>query len=264
MVPSTAGGLVGLLLVLAPGIWYELIRQRSRPGRGDSTFVEVSRILLAGVLVSLTVLILLGGFRAIDPRLLADPQALLSQPGYPAAHLGLLAWTLACFLVLAMTIPAVWLYTTPGRNAHAEIRQESLWVSYFDRIPRQDAHEKGLPPPEFTYLQVRMASGVLYRGRLAAYDNGLGLDDRELTLSQPNLITKPVDEPWESLAPDGWSVVIIRGTEIKDLWVLNYAPDDGPAPARRRRVPRIPAHWRLVVLLALELLALGQLAVLGR
>ena len=60
VVPSSAGGLVGLLLILAPGIWYELIRQRSRPGRGDSAFVEVSRILLAGVLVSLTALILLG------------------------------------------------------------------------------------------------------------------------------------------------------------------------------------------------------------
>lgn len=264
MVPSTAGGLVGLLLILAPGIWYELIRQRSRPGRGDSAFVEVSRILLAGVLVSLTALILLGGFRALDPRLLADPQALLSQPGYLAAHLGLVTWTAAWFLVLAMTIPAVWLYNTPGKNAHAEIRQESQWVSYFDRIPRRDADDKGLPPPEFTYLQVRTASGVLYRGRLAGYDNGLDLDARELTLGRPDLITKPVGEPWESLEPDGWSVVIIRGNEIKDIHVINVGPDDGPAPARRRRVPRIPAHRRLMILLALELLALGQLAVLGR
>ncbi|HEY2061689.1 MAG TPA: DUF6338 family protein [Amycolatopsis sp.] len=263
MVPSTAGGLVGLLLVLAPGILYELIRQRSRPGRGDSTFVEVSRILLAGVLVSLTVLILLDGFRALDPRLFADPQALLSQPGYLAAHLGLVAWTVAWFLVLAMTIPAVWLYNTPGKNAHAEIRQESQWVAYFDRIPHQYASDRNESPP-VTYLQVRTADGVLYRGRLAAYDNGLDLDDRELTLSQPNLITKPVAEPWESLASEKWSAVIIRGNEIKDIWVLNLGPGKGPAPARRRRVPRIPAHWRLVVLLALELLALGQLAVLGR
>jgi uncharacterized protein DUF6338 len=264
VVPSTAGGLVGLLLVLAPGIWYELIRQHSRPGRGDSTFVEVSRILLAGVLVSLTVLFLLGGFRALNPRLLADPQALLSQPGYLATHLGLLAWTLAWFLVFAMTIPAAWLYNTPGKNTQVEIRQESHWVSFFDRIPRQDAVARNLAPPEFIYLQVRTDGGVLYRGRLAAYGNGLDLDARELTLSQPSLITKPVDQPWSPLISEKWSAVILRGDEIKDIWVLNYAPGDDPASARRARVPRIPAHWRLVTLLALELLALGQLAVLGR
>jgi hypothetical protein len=245
VVPSSAGSLFGLLLVLAPGIWYELIRQRSRPGRADSTFVEVSRILLAGVLVSLTVLILLGLIRAINPHLLDDPQALLSQPSYLAAHLGTLVWTLVWFLVFAMTIPAAWLYNTPGKTAHEEIRQESLWVSYFDRIPRRAAATKGLPPFEYVYVQVRTEGDVLYRGRLAGYDNSPDLDGRELTISGPNLITKPVGEEWSSLEREGWSVVIIPGDEIKDIHVLYYTSPGRDLPLTSlSRMARMTRRFR--------------------
>jgi hypothetical protein len=281
VVPSSAGSLVGLLLVLAPGIWYELIRLRSRPGRGDSTFVEASRILLAGVLVSLAVLVLLGTVRAINPRLLADPQALLSQPAYLASHLGAVTWTLVWFLIFAMTIPVAWLYNTPGKAAHAEIRQESLWVSYFDRIPRREAARKGLPPHDFVYLQVRTDSGVLYRGRLSGYDNSPELDGRELAISGPNLITKPVGEEWSSLAADGWNSVIFPVDEIKDIHVLYHSSPDRELPAastpwttraRRKlrdtrlgkRVTKTPARWWLVLTLCLELLVSFVVAVAAR
>lgn len=264
MVPSTVGGIIGLLVVLTPGIWYELVRSRSRPGRADSAFVEASRILFAGVLVSFVTLVLLGAASSLSPHVFAAPQQLFSKPDYVETHLWLVAWTLCCFFALAITLPAAWLYNTPGMNARKQLRPESLWVTYFDRIPALAAARAGVPPPEYVYLQVRVTSGDLFRGRLAGYSNDPEIGDRELTLAGgPKLLVKRKGAAWVSLSDEGWSFVLLKGEDIEEITALYYSPLGGK-PVVENAFARAwsgvsgrlaPGRW-LLVLLGAELAAL--------
>ena len=49
MVFATIVGIVVLVLLVLPGLAFELIRQRRRAGRDDSLFIEASRVLVAGL-----------------------------------------------------------------------------------------------------------------------------------------------------------------------------------------------------------------------
>lgn len=274
MVPSTAGGIVGLLLILVPGVWYELVRTRSRPGRGDSTFVEASRILLAGVLISFISLVLLGCASLVNPRFLVDPQALLLKSDYVPMHLSAVAWTLAYFLVLTVTLPIVWLYNTPGANRSGEIRPESIWVSYFERIPARWAAKNSVPPPEFVYLQVCTSSGRLFRGRLSGYNNEAESGGREMALSGPELFSKDRDQSdWVSLSKENWGFVILRTEEIEDISVLYYSSPGRTLETKKlleirkkaiKVASRLPLRAWTLILFAAELSTLFAIAVCTR
>ncbi|WP_410656327.1 DUF6338 family protein [Amycolatopsis sp. lyj-112] len=52
MIPQTFGTLVAFLALIAPGLAFELTRERKRPARSDSVFREASRIALASLILS--------------------------------------------------------------------------------------------------------------------------------------------------------------------------------------------------------------------
>jgi hypothetical protein len=49
VVPNTAAALVAFLAFVSPGLVFELLRQRSRPALAQTTFVEISTVVLASL-----------------------------------------------------------------------------------------------------------------------------------------------------------------------------------------------------------------------
>lgn len=52
MIPQTVGALIGFLIFIAPGVLWELLRERHRPPLDGSTFREAARVALMSVVLS--------------------------------------------------------------------------------------------------------------------------------------------------------------------------------------------------------------------
>jgi uncharacterized membrane protein SpoIIM required for sporulation len=59
VIPQTVLSLVAFLFLVAPGILFELRRERRRPGRKETAFREAARTALAGLLFSVAAVLVL-------------------------------------------------------------------------------------------------------------------------------------------------------------------------------------------------------------
>jgi hypothetical protein len=100
--PETVGTFVAFLLLVTPGLIFELLRDRSRPERVRSTFRETSVVVVASVAFSAIALAALLLIRLLRPEWLPSPTALVRSPTeYAAENLGLIARWLAAHVFLA-------------------------------------------------------------------------------------------------------------------------------------------------------------------
>ncbi|BAL87814.1 hypothetical protein AMIS_25940 [Actinoplanes missouriensis 431] len=261
--PATFVSLSIVILLLLPGIILELLRQRSRPGRMDSVFVETSRVLLGGAFVSAATLVLLGIIRTLTPAVLADPRRMWTVPHYVANHLWLTGWTITLFLIVSATLSALCFAVTPTSGLAGRVFPESAWVAVFGRLPQRLIDNGTTVSPGHrivTQLQVELLDGSAYVGVRDAYSADAALADRELVLAPP-LQVRPTEGDWTALDP-GWQRIIIPAAQIRNILVrFAELPSQPGAPARRppvrftATVSRWAASPRLLAsLLAAEIL----------
>lgn len=238
MVPSTVAAVVAFLLLVTPGLVFELLWQRTRPRRDETAFVEASRVVLTGVActgaaaVTLVVLETAAAGAAID---VVD----LARDGnrYVTAHPALALRTLVAVTVLAV------LY---GVAAHAvlsppttrRIAQETAWHTAFSRMAAP-----GVRP----YLSVQLKDGTTITGYSAAYSTEPDPAKRDLLLSAPLAIRAPGDADARQLDAS-WQVMAVSGMEISTI-AAAYVGTARPAVRPRRRwVSRY--RWQLALVAA--------------
>ena len=209
MIPSTfLSGLVFLLLI-APGVLWDLFAKRRKVPSAESTFRETSRVVLyssALSLMSVGVMILIGRVR---PRWFLSPRDFLANPeGFYKTH-PLIVWRviffealIACLIVF---IPNVRLLMKQGWS----LREISPWQKVFrDDLPKEN---------HSVHVRVRLHSGKIYVGRVADYTPDFEMADREIVLSQP-LWSHPAGEN-ASKFPNEWQRLIIPASSIESIAV---------------------------------------------
>jgi Family of unknown function (DUF6338) len=240
MVPATVGGVVTLVLLVLPGLVFELVRQRRRPGRQDSAFAEISRVLVAGLALAAVTLTLLAVVSLVGPRSLVSLAELISADrAWLAQHAVALGWTAWAYGLVSVTLAALTAAILPGTNPAGRIHPESGWVTAFNRLPTQMRRTLGLPATPAVQLSVRLTDGTVYVGDRAEFSVDLSLEDRELALAGA-LACRPPDATEAHPLP-GWQRVLLRGDSISDI-VVRYVPGTPtPEPARS------PLAWMVPV-----------------
>jgi hypothetical protein len=248
VIPQTLGALIAFLTLVAPGIVFELLRERRRAGRTESVFREASRVALGSLSFSLVSTLLLlaahGLIRWIfDGTLIADPTRLATDATYVAAHVPLIAWSIIAELVLACAL-AVALDLLLGRHTHetTSVRQQTAWHEVF-RVDR--------PNGAVPWVHVRLTDGTSFYGFLRSHTASGHPDEREIVLEGDGLtyVGTPVTggQSIEKVTiGDRWNRVIIPSTQISylrvqyhDLATAHRVPprprSPVSAPARRKR-----------------------------
>jgi len=182
MVPSTVAAVVVFLLMVTPGAAFELQWQRTRPRRDESTFVEISRVLLAGVVFSGAAIATLAVTEAAVSGSAVDVVALVRDGGgYVVRHPELTLRTLAAVVVLALLfgVAANDLLTPPSLR---RIAQETAWHTAFGRMAR---------PAARAFLSVQLKDGTTVTGYSAGYS----------TEPDPQSVTCCSPRPWPSGCP---------------------------------------------------------------
>jgi hypothetical protein len=172
---SSLAALVGFLLLSAPGLVYEAVRERCRPAIEHTPLREASRITLASIVFTGLAAAILAVIRLVSPAgTFPSPGKWITSPTYPSNHWLLATWTVLIGVVLACCLAALgaWLL----HHGAAKMRpQPVLWLT--TRAVR--------PKPDLIMVQAKLSSGNIYSGRLAGIDYVGEPETRMIALESP-------------------------------------------------------------------------------
>jgi len=227
VIPQTVLALVGFLFLVAPGLVFEIRRERRRPTLEETAFREASRTALASLSFTVLSVSILAVVRALWPWLMPDPGRWLRDPAtYVADHYQLVAGFFLAELIIACAV-AIGFEKVIGRKQQATVRPEPLWHIVFRReLPTQK--KKKFQP----FARVRLIDDTEYSGFVASVSSDYDAAKRELAL-EPPVYRRTPNSPAAGHLSDDWKRIVIRGTEIRDLWVT-YKEVKPPPRSRRR------------------------------
>jgi hypothetical protein len=213
MVPTNASAIVAFFLLTAPGVIFELMRERRRPGLSDSVLREASRIILASTVFTCSAFLVLGLLRILWPSSMPDPGRWLSQ-GRVYLQTSYEVVFRALFLEIVLAIGFAWVASwLLNRSGRASIRHVSAWYRVFRlRAPRESR----------PFVRVRLRTGRIYTGFVSDYSEELALLNRELVLEPPISFVNGESAP--SQIDTGWQRMVVTGEAIETMWV-SYITD---------------------------------------
>lgn len=227
MIPSTVAGLLALLGCIAPGLVFQLRRERYLPGAQESVLRETSRIALTSLLftgVALALVVWLStrwtALPDVEQWLRLGNQYL--PDNYPSVS-GFLVLVVATATATALLGERLTRGALRGRLSH-----QSIWWLAF----RDDANRAPGSSQERIALWVTTENGTQFRGRLRHYDADPSTPtaERELALGGTSLERLAAGSTaWEGL-PD-YDAVIIPGSDIRHMLVQYLGPGDAPVHA---------------------------------
>jgi len=176
VVPGSWLSVLFFVLLVAPGLLFELLSERRRAGIPESAFREISRVVLASLGFSGLALGILAIVRTVHPVWMPSPAMLFGTSGtYVARHYGLVLWALVAEGLLAFGAVGL-AHLLLARRQGAAIRPVSTWR----RVFRHDC-----PADCDVFVRVRLSNGIVYTGAVAAFTTDPGDDGGDLVLAPP-------------------------------------------------------------------------------
>jgi hypothetical protein len=241
VIPEGSVAVLSFVLFVAPGLFFEIRRERRRPVREASPFREISWVILASLAFTSLSLAILGAVRALRPGWIPDPGRWLRQGhGYLELHYRLVGMFL--FAEVLLSVMLVLLVDSGLRKWNDALREaepDALFVRASERLGRTKrrlqpelsgwalALWEYAPRQSGTFVRVELTGGAAYFGRLASFTPDLALQDREIVLGQPLGRGSRDQDPLPQL-PRVWSWVVIPASEISAMWV-GHREDRTPA-----------------------------------
>jgi hypothetical protein len=217
MIVDNMNALLGFLALLAPGILFELRRERRRPGVTESALREVSRIGLISLVYTVASLGILAAVRAIRPDVVADFRLWYTTGAeYVSANFRLVVQTLLVEVALALLLVLLtdaWLSWKHAERAR--IVSGGLWFQAL----RQD-----VPPNCSVWAHVKLVDGTKFWGNVRGYSAEGGAEDREIALEGLRLTQQDPGGAETAVHPprqigDEWQTVLIHASQIRYLRV---------------------------------------------
>ncbi|QGQ20227.1 hypothetical protein GC089_14745 [Cellulomonas sp. JZ18] len=239
--PTSWGGALLFLLLIAPGVLFDLLADRRRAQVKETALREAGRITLASLIFGGAAFLLVCALAAALPEVLVWPFAALEADD-PVEQYGSarLAATLGAQTLMAFG--AAW-----GSNLWLNRRRRSpltasTWRDLLTKTWWRSGERPGriravstwklilaenVPEGQFAHLRVRLKSGTVWLGRAGPFSTDLETSGRELVLQRP-LAVGPPDAPPKPL-PSAWQVVLLSGDDIDSITVqyVTYR-DEGP------------------------------------
>ncbi|WP_139177055.1 DUF6338 family protein [Geodermatophilus siccatus] len=212
MAPSTWVSVLLFVILIAPGLLFDILSARRRVGAPESAFRETSRVILASLAFSGFAFLVIATIRTLVPAWMPDPTPLIADfHGYMQRHYRLVLRALVLELLLALAAASV-AHAFLARRQGAGLRPVSAWVKVF----RNNAPAGRLP-----YVRVRLTNGTVYMGYVAHYTANIEGGDREIVLSPP-MFAKLEGKPLSPI-PAEWERLVIGGGVIENINV-QYRP----------------------------------------
>ncbi|MGD1237500.1 DUF6338 family protein [Mycobacterium seoulense] len=250
MIPQTIVGFFFFLLLVAPGVRYELLRERRRPAINETAFREAARVALYSFGFSFSACVIISLLRIKFRTALFDPVAYnRDSKTYLATSYTAMIWTVVIEVLIAFALVYIldFVFATklhlrfldrlpaPLQKAMSPtIQKHGLWWELFEnRFWRKDG--------KVPLLRIRLSDGSRVAGYLAGYTTYDKLENAEIAVTkgegrgtQMLMLDRKDSDPNDATIgnqpkpiPD--DVVWIRGEDISYIKVeyANAAPSSG-------------------------------------
>ena len=216
MIPETIAALYAFLGLVAPGLAYQLIRERQRPALQETSFREASRIALTSAVFTTLSLATLALIDRASPWALVDAGTWLSQgTTYAASHVGLVARSAVYEVVLACVYAcaAYMVVTKVSARKKTKIIKNDVW--YQTLI--EDA-----PKDHVAWVLVKLSDGSALWGHVDLVTVGSSVDDVQLSLKGPKLTLRegPSGAKQEQ---NYWKRTLVPASDVS-LMKVTYGP----------------------------------------
>lgn len=209
MIPTTFLSGVVFLLLIAPGVLWDLGAKKRKVSSPESSFRETSRVVLYSSVLSLASIILMSCIMYVHPEWFFSVRSFLSDPNLFYKTHPLIIWrsilieaAIAFSLVL---IPNFGLLEKQGWKLNE--------VSPWQKVLRNELPRKTYLP----YARVRLVGGRVYSGLVADYTPDFEMADREIVLGQP--IWYESQEKKMLKLPSEWQRMIFAASMIESITV---------------------------------------------
>ncbi|MGW3964082.1 DUF6338 family protein [Amycolatopsis sp. NPDC005003] len=210
MIPQTLGALAGFLALVAPGIVFELRRERRRGRHQETAFREASRVALGSLVFTLASVLLMTAVQQAGARLFVRPADWLTRgEAYAREHLTLIVVSVAVELAIACGL--AWGFEAlfaHRRGEAATVQQRSAWAQ---------ALRADRPAGTRAWAHAQLENGTSFYGYVRSYTPSGPLAERELVLEGEALTCEKDDET--KVIGEDWRRVVIPGAKITYLRV---------------------------------------------
>lgn len=219
MIPGTTGAIVGFLFFVAPGLVWELGRERKRPALEGSTFREISRVALMSVVFTVSAIGVLALVRTAWPEALVDVEQWIRRPrSYERQNLDKIAWSAVAELVIACAL--AWAFSgfpMPWKrgNRAAMVAAPVTWTVLSDGV-------KDCVP----FVSARCTDGATYTGRCLGVD--VTGENRYMALCPPITVARGGRDP--AALDSDWKRLLLPVEDVRVLTV-KWVPAAGAANA---------------------------------
>lgn len=245
MIPQALGAFLAFLGIVAPGIFFELRREKRRIGVTGWSFRDISTVALVGFALigaSIVVTFAVGRWLFGAARML-DPKAWSQQGGrYFSDHFYPVVLTVGAAFVVSLLLAALlaWGMGRLGRSKEGSLAKHSLWHQAFhDDLPRNST----------PWVHVELTDGSAFFGDRRANTAGEDVDNREITLTGPKLTYRPPPTgagvaQAAKVIGDRWDYVVVRSSEIRYLRVQYINTKTGERVDRWNRAAELSSETR--------------------
>lgn len=239
MIPQTLGALVAFLTLVAPGIVFELLRERRRAGRTESAFREAARVALGSLGFSMVSSLLLLGVQALSQLAFGggpfiNLAQLVGSGDYARGHVHVIVVTLVVELALACGLAvALDIVLAKRKQEITSVQQQTAWHEVF----RGDRPRGAIP-----WVHVRLTDGSSFYGFLRSHTASGVPGERELVLEGEGLTYIDGETTQKAVIGDRWPRVVIPASQISYLRVQyrDIDTEQRVPPRRRDRAPAVP------------------------
>ena len=225
MIPTDAWGIVFFLVLIAPGLLDDLLFESRAARAAESTFREISRVVLVSLafsappLLALAVVADRGGLSALpDPsEWAAEGDEYLLQSYAPII--------VALAVQTAVYCGLVWAWHRWRRRSTQPLIHTPAWAKVF----RLDN-----PTSQAPEARVRLHSGTVFWGTVSDYTQTFNVIDRELVLSPPLFSRAP--QGTRRAMDERMARVVLKSEDIESIAVMyveSTAPQSDPDGYRR-------------------------------
>jgi hypothetical protein len=211
VLPVGIGTIYGLLALVAPGLLFQLLRERARPSLEETGFREASRVALTSLVFTTSSVGLLAAVSKVEPRALVDaPAWATTKDAYVEAHLWLTARSVVYEVLLACALAtfAAWVLRRQDNGEHV---RTSVWYLALTRDK---------PADKAAWVVAEFHDGTRVWGYIHFFTTDLSLADREISFMGPGLAMQRAGEERKSLS---CTYFLAKATDLKTLRV-SYEP----------------------------------------
>lgn len=213
MVPESFATLYALLGLVAPGLTYQLVTERTRPSRAESVFRETSVVAVTSFVFTTLSVLLLALASAIVPSLFVDLDDWLDQGNrYVADHIWLVTASVAIEVLLAVGLAALsaWQVSKNSKASKASIAKASVW---------HQALRGDTPDDKAAWVVADLLDGGRVWGYIHYFTTEDIGGDRDISFEGPGLSIQARGR--ERIEEDYYKYIVVSASQIRMLKVAH-------------------------------------------